>query len=111
MGEVDKLGTAPRKAIERHDLVASPAAVLELELLHDVGRLKPSASQVIEVLGKDLMLRVCDLPFRTVMQHSLSETWRHDPFDRLIAANAKANSATLISKDERIHQNYRRTVW
>ena len=111
LGEVSKLGAAAKRAIEDHETLASPAAVLELQLLHEIGRLKPTADQFIQALSKDLLLRVCDMPFYHVVQHALAETWCRDPFDRLIVANAKANNAALVSKDERIHENYRRAVW
>jgi len=51
------------------------------------------------------------LPFRTVAEHSLSETWTRDPFDRLIVANAKARNAWLITKDSRIASHYPGAVW
>ncbi len=84
---------------------------MELELLHEIGRLRPTASRVLSVLGQEVGLRVCDLPFRTVVDQALKEAWGRDPFDRLIVANAKANGAALITKDEKIHRNYSRVVW
>jgi PIN domain nuclease of toxin-antitoxin system len=110
-GDIDKLGPAARRSIDEQDLLVSPAAVLELEFLHEIGRLRPTASKVITALGLDIGLRVCDLPFRTVVDYALKEAWGRDPFDRLIVANAKANDAPLITKDERIHQHYPRAVW
>jgi PIN domain nuclease of toxin-antitoxin system len=111
LGEAEKLGAAARSAIEEHDLLASPAAILELELLHEIGRLKPTASRVVSALSQDLGLRICDLPFRIVVDHALKEGWVRDPFDRMIVANARASDAPLITKDERIHQHYTRAVW
>jgi PIN domain nuclease of toxin-antitoxin system len=111
LGEVRKLGAAARSAIEKHDLLVSPAAVLELEFLHEIGRLKPAASKVVDALNHDVGLRICELPFRIVVEHALKEKWGHDPFDRLIVANARANDAPLITKDERIHKHYPRSVW
>lgn len=111
LGNVDKLGSAARKAIEEQDLVVSPAAVLELEFLHEIGRLRPTALKVVSALGNDAGLRVCELPFRIVVENALKESWGRDPFDRLIVANANANEAALITKDEKIHRHYRRAVW
>ena len=111
LGEVDKLGAAARKAIEDHDLRVSPAAVLELEFLHEIGRLKPTASKVVNVLGQEIGLVVCELPFRTVVDHALKESWSRDPFDRLIVANAKAADAPLVTRDERILRNYSCALW
>src|ERR1039457_5042506 len=100
-GEVNSLGVAARKAIDRNDVLASAASVLELEFLHEIGRLKPTASKLISAVAADIGLRVCDLPFRTIVEHALSEGWTHDPFDRLIVANAKAAGARLVTKDAR----------
>jgi PIN domain nuclease of toxin-antitoxin system len=110
-GEADKLGTAARKAIDKYDLLVSPAAVLELELLHEIGRLRLTASKLIAALADDIGLRVCELPFRTVVEHALKESWGRDPFDRLIVANAKAADAALITSDKNILKNYSRAIW
>ena len=92
-GEVNRLGVAARKAIDRDDLLVSAASVLELELLHEIGRLKPTASKLVSTLATDIGLRVCDLPFRTIVDQAIAEDWTRDPFDRLIVANAKAAGA------------------
>jgi PIN domain nuclease of toxin-antitoxin system len=110
-GERDKLGAAASRAIEECDLVVSPAVVLEMELLHEIGRLRASASSIVTSLATDIGLRVCDLPFRTVVEYALTENWGRDPFDRLIVANAKAAEAPLVTKDARIRRHYSRVVW
>src|ERR1700691_6320481 len=91
-----RLGAAARKAIDGHDLF---------------GRLKPTASKLMALLAGDIGLRVCDLPFRTIVDYARAERWACDPFDRLIVANAKAAGAPLITRDERIHENYARALW
>jgi PIN domain nuclease of toxin-antitoxin system len=109
--QVEKLSAPARKTIDAEDLFASPAAVLELELLHEIGRLDPRATKLIAVFEEDLGLRICELPFRTVVRHALKENWGRDSFDRLIVGNAKANDATLATKDEKIRQHYPRAIW
>ncbi len=111
LGDASKLSAIARKAIEENDLLASPAAVLELELLHEIGRLRPGASRLIAVLARDLGLNVCDLPFKTVAEHALKEKWGRNPFDRLIVANARARDANLVTKDEKIRRHYERATW
>ena len=110
-GHGDRIGRAARAAIEKNELVASPAAVLELEVLHEIGRLKPTASKVMATLAADLGVRICELPFQVVVEHALNEGWTRDPFDRLIVANAKAANAALVTKDERILSHYSRAIW
>ncbi len=111
LGDVAQLGAAARKAIDEHDLMVSAAAVLELEFLHEIARLPPTASRVVNLLGQEIGLRVCDLSFRAVVAQALKEAWTRDPFDRLIVANAKVNNAALVTKDDRIHHHYSRAVW
>jgi PIN domain nuclease of toxin-antitoxin system len=110
-GAVNRLSAAACTAIDRHDLRASPAVVLELEFLHEIGRLKPTASKLMALLAGDIGLRICELPFRTILDHALTQTWTRDPFDRLIVANAKAAGAPLVTRDERIRENYARALW
>jgi PIN domain nuclease of toxin-antitoxin system len=70
-----------------------------------------SALTVVETLATDIGLRVCDLPFRTVVEYALKEKWGRDPFDRLIVANAKAAEALLVTKDAKIRRHYSRVIW
>lgn len=111
LGSMDDLGAAARRAISEQELLASPAAVLELESLHEIRRLVPTAQNLVGTLGEQFGLRVCDLPFRIVVEHALAERWGRDPFDRLIVANAKANNASLVTKDQRIHRHFSRAIW
>jgi PIN domain nuclease of toxin-antitoxin system len=46
-----------------------------------------------------------------VVRHALKENWGRDPFDRLIVGNAKANDATLVTKDEKIRRYYPQAIW
>ena len=110
-GETGRLSPAARQAIGGNEIVAPPAAVLEMELLHEIGRMHHSALTVVDRLATDLGLRVCDLPFRTVVEYALKEKRGRDPFDRLIVANAKAAEAPLVTKDARIRRHYSRAVW
>ena len=110
-GKVENLSAVACRAIEENDVLASPAAVLELEYLHEIGRLRPTAVKVTTELGESLGLRICELPFRKVVDFALKESWGRDPFDRLIVANAKASGSPLLTKDEKIHQHYSNALW
>ena len=87
-------------------------AFLELEYLHELGRTKFPARDLLKKVEHEANLRLCDLPFATVAGAALDEKWTRDPFDRLIVANAKANGfAWLISADETMRNHYPRAVW
>jgi PIN domain nuclease of toxin-antitoxin system len=110
-GETSELGPAARSAIQANSLMASPAAVLELEFLHEIKRLQVSASTIMDGLRRDLGVSVCDLPFAAVVAQALHENWGRDPFDRLIVANAKARGAGLVTKDHRIRKYFSEAIW
>ena len=110
-GEQEHLSSAASQALENDDLLISPAVMLELELLHEIGRLRASAEKMFTFLESSVGVRVCSLPFHEVATQALREKWTRDPFDRLIVANAKAAGAPLVTKDERIRKHYRRAIW
>ena len=110
-GEIEKLSAGARRAIDKNDVLTSPAAILELELLHEIGRLLPNATKLTGMLAASIGLRVCELPFWTVVEYGLKESWVRDPFDRLIVAHAKAVGAPLVTRDEKIHKHYSKAVW
>ena len=110
-GSVSRLSPAAANALESGRLLASAAAVLEMEYLYETGRINKSAEKILSILQSALDLKVCDLPFSEVVTHALHEKWTRDPFDRLIVANAKAAGAPLVTKDERIRKHYRRSIW
>jgi PIN domain nuclease of toxin-antitoxin system len=111
-GKKSWLSTEAIGLINRADLLLSPMAFLELEFLYEIKRSKRSARDLFDKVAHETGLRTCDLPFATVAQAALVESWTRDPFDRMIVAQAKANNfAWLISSDGRFKQHYPRTVW
>ena len=111
-GKVNRLSSKARGLIGRSELLLSAMAYLELEYLHELGRTKFRAGDLLRKVEHEVGLRLCDLPFSTIGSAALDEKWTRDPFDRMIVANAKANGfAWLISSDEEIARHYPRTVW
>lgn len=111
-GKVNRLSAKARNLLGRSELLLSAMALLELEYLHELGRTKFRAADLVKKVEYETQLRLCDLPFPTIAQAALDEKWTRDPFDRMIVANAKANGfAWLISADEKIRKNYPRAVW
>ena len=111
-GKVDRLSSVARGLVDKADLLLSPMAFLELEYLHESGRTKFSARDLLKKVSHETNLSLCEIPFLTIVSTALDEKWTRDLFDRLIVANAKANGfAWLISADEEIARHYPRTVW
>ena len=110
-GEFDKLSKAATKGIHGDAPFISPIVILELQYLYDIGRAREPAPRVLETLSRDIGLSVCDLPFAAVVEQALHQKWVRDPFDRLIVAQAAANDAPLITRDEKIRRHYKRAIW
>jgi PIN domain nuclease of toxin-antitoxin system len=107
-----QLSTEALGLIKRADLLLSPMAYFELELLHEIKRSRLPARDLFEKLAHEIGLRLCDLPFPMVASAALNEGWTRDPFDRMIVAQAKANGfAWLVSAEEDFKKHYPRTVW
>lgn len=112
LGRSRLVGHDASRLIKRAELLISPMVVLELEILHEIKRVKLPAQDILRKIEHELGVRVCDLPFGDVARAALDEKWTRDPFDRMIVAQAKVRGlAPLISADEAIAEHYQRTVW
>lgn len=110
-GETERIPGAARKVINESELLISPMALVELQYLIEIGRFTDPVEQVFEVLGRDLGLKVCDLPFPEVARRAFDLSWTRDPFDRLIVSQAALRETPLVTKDRNIHDNYRGALW
>jgi len=98
--------------LNRHDLLISPMVVVELTYLHEIGRSRRVAQDIVRQLREQLGMQVCDHSFADVAETATFESWTRDPFDRMIVAHAKANGySPLVTADEKIRQYYPRAVW
>ena len=110
-GRADLIPPRARTLMEDDSLLVSPMVVLELEYLFEAGRASESAHTVLQALGRDVGLRICDLPFAEVATKALRQSWTRDPFDRIIVAQAALRRAPLITKDATIRAHYDRALW
>ena len=110
-GAQKRLSRPARLAIEAHDLLLSPAALLELEYLFETKRIATPGTAVVEDLADRVGLRLCDLPFNDVARSALSQRWTRDAFDRLIVGQASMRATPLLTKDRTIRRHYASAVW
>ncbi len=110
-GKVKLLPENIRLEIAREELLISPMVLLELQYLYEIGRVAEKGSVVVQDLSKRIGLGVCTLPFETVIERAVEQTWTRDPFDRIIVAQASMHSTRLITKDTVIHENYSHALW
>lgn len=110
-GEVAMISPRARKQIDADDLYISPAVILELEYLYEIRRITVPATEIVSTVSQAIGLRTCDLSFLSVISSALRHKWVQDPFDRMIVAHAAVNNTALITRDEKIRQNYPNAVW
>ena len=111
-GRVDLLSSRGAKLINAEkELMISPAVVLELEYLHEIGRLTVGGNTIVQSLAAQIGTRVQDLPFAAVIESALDLDWTRDPFDRLIVGQASIAKSRLLTKDATIRRHYRQATW
>jgi len=107
----ERLSARARSIIEAQPCMVSPAVVLELQYLHEIGRLSSSGPTVVETLADEIGLQVCALPFDQVIREAVRMKWTRDPFDRIITATAQADESHLLTRDLTIRRHFKRAVW
>ena len=111
-GAIDKISPAATESIRKSDLLISPMVLLELEYLYEIKRLLKPPLALLNQVDTQIGLAVADASFSAVLHTALFETWTHDPFDRVIVAQARTDGhALLATSDIKIRDNYPRAVW
>ncbi len=98
-GRSANLGARARRALENGAVSLSPMVLLELELLNEIGRIRPRAQDVATSLSEQLAIRVASDSFAAVVKEALPLAYTRDPFDRLIVAHASLRKQPLITFD------------
>ena len=109
-GHTRGLGVEARRAIDRDVVTISPVVLLEIEILHEIRRIRESAKVIAAALAKDLDIHVAGDRFSDVASESLSWGFTRDPFDRLIVAHAALTKAALITQDTLIRFRYPKAI-
>lgn len=110
-GQVNRLSATAQQQIDENDLVMSPAVLLELKFLQEIGRIIPVPDVVFHDLQASIGLAVCPKPFSDVIQQAIGVGWTRDPFDRMIVGQAAINNDVLVTKDDQIRANYPNASW
>jgi len=111
-GNAARLSRRAIEQIESTDLLVSAMVMLELEMLHEKGTIKYTASQILFDLNQQIGVSVCQLPMAVVMNSALQIKWTREPGDRIIVANAIANNEVpLVTSDRRIQEQYSNAIW
>lgn len=110
-GEVERFPEAARAALERDTLAVSPAVVMELQYLYEIGRLAEPARTVLDDLRDRIGLGFAEADFPSVVSRALPLAWTRDPFDRLIAAHSLADDAPLVTADRALREHLPTAIW
>ena len=110
-GDLEKFGTQARQELEARSLAYSPALLLELQFLFEIGRIGTSPASILADLSQEIGLEVCSQNYLAVMRAACLEGWTRDPFDRAIVAQARLSKAPLLTRDRKIRQNYPAAFW
>ncbi len=84
----------------------SPASFLEIEYLHEAGKLEVEIERFMAAVMEDSRFLVDDLQLVALVRQSLSLSWTRDPFDRLLAAHSSARRTPLCTTDRIIRANH-----
>lgn len=86
-------------------LAISPASLLELQFLAELGRLRLKHSSVITELSDDERWVVDEPSAAAWFESARSLSWTRDPFDRLIVAHAIMRGWKLATGDALLIDN------
>lgn len=107
----DRLSKAAAEAIENNGLIVSRMVELELQFLHEIGRLRVKPAEIIRHLSTRIGLRLSDVDLEQIIRAAAGLTWTRDVFDRLIVAESAATDIPLITKDRTIRAHHKLSVW
>lgn len=110
-GQVNRLSARAREQIDENDLLMSPAVLLELKLLQEIGRITPTPDVLFHDLQVSIGLAICPKPFSDVIQQAIGVDWTRDPFDRMIVGHAAIANDVLVTKDAQIRTNHPKASW
>ena len=108
---IDLLSEPARAAIERGRLVASPIVELELQYLHEIGRIGKGPTAVLSALSAEIGLALDPQPLEKIVVRARELHWTRDPFDRLIVASALLAGGRLVTKDTLIRKHCKAALW
>jgi PIN domain nuclease of toxin-antitoxin system len=97
--------------LEGHQVALSPMALLELQYLHEIGRLPMPGAELLANLEATAGLRVAEADWATVTRVALALSWTRDPFDRLIAAQSLVAGVPLVTADAVLRAHLPNAVW
>jgi PIN domain nuclease of toxin-antitoxin system len=102
---MDRNHPRTRKLARAARLLVSPATVLELQLLEEMGRirLRSGARGIIDADAWE----IDEPPAIDWFERAAEESWTRDPFDRLIVAHARLRGFRVATGDTLVLEHLR----
>ena len=110
-GRADRFGRDSRRLLSSADLAVSPAVLLEMHFLREIGRLVVDPGAFYDDVSRECDIREVADPMGDVVRRATALAWTRDPFDRMIVATAILHGSKLITKDGAIHDHFDDAVW
>lgn len=97
--------------MDSEDVFISPIVEFEIQVLHEVGKVRPTGGDIIQELAETIGARRSTLSTENLVHFAHRLDWTRDPFDRLITADAVATKSLLLTADATIRANCELAVW
>ena len=89
-------------------LYISPASILELQFLSEVGRVRFKRHTTLTDIVHDDCWVIDDPPSAAWFEAAVGVGWTRDPFDRLLVAHARIRRWPLATSDQRVMAQLRK---
>lgn len=110
-GDREHFPSRARAVLDHARLVYSPIVELEVQYLHEIGRITVGPEVIFPYLADRIGLAPDDTPYIVVARAARALSWTRDPFDRLITAAAVASDQPLLTRDRTIRDHYAAALW
>ncbi|MBF0493078.1 MAG: PIN domain-containing protein [Deltaproteobacteria bacterium] len=97
--------------IKNVQLWLSPLSILEIDYLYEVKKITYKGKDIFRGVSAVIAIEIKDDSFLAIINEASHIHWTRDAFDRLIVAQASLYKASLITKDRKIADHYKRAVW
>jgi|SRR5690554_300496 PIN domain nuclease of toxin-antitoxin system len=109
--ELSRFSDRGIQALEEEVLNYSPMVMMELHLLHEIGRINIEPKVILHYLEHAIGLEPDPLSLLPIAETACFITWTSDPFDRMIASHANYRKGKLLTRDGTMLENCRYTFW
>ena len=111
-GLLDKFTPNAKEGIDDNNAVISQFVRLELQYLHEIGRIKVKPVEIIGDLASEIDLSISECPLDKIIEEALKINWTRDVFDRLLVAETmRDQSYLLVTADKKIREKFTQALW